>query len=288
MQNRTVCATIIVALLASVAVSTAAAEKIYGVTQDQFLVSWESDAPEALLTGVAVSGLQSNETVVGIDLRPATGVVYALGSFSYLYTLNLETGEATQVGDQFSTRLSGSSFGFDFNPTVDRIRVVSNTGQNMRLNPNTGGVAAVDAALKYQVGDVNEGTAPNVVSAAYTNNFKGATSTTLYDIDSGLDVLATQIPPNDGGLNTVGSIGTDVTDIGGFDISGATGAAYLVIRDAGLSKSTFWNIDLGTGAATALGEIGGGEIITSMTVVPEPASIMLLAAMGLLVGVRRR
>lgn len=269
--------------------SVASAELIYGVTTDQFLVSWESADPGNLLSGVAVQGLQSNETVVGIDLRPATGDVYAVGSFSNLYKLNLATGKAIQVGGTFDPVLSGSSFGVDFNPVVDRLRLVSNADQNLRINPDSGVVAGNDKALNYKSGDPNFGIDPNVIDAAYTNNFKGAQSTTLYVIDSGTDSLAIQAPPNDGVLSTVGSIGTDVTDISGFDISGATGVAFLAIRDANESKSTFWTVNLGTGAASAIGEIGGGEIISALTVVPEPASALLLVV-GLLgvAGLRRR
>lgn len=256
--------------------SSARAEVVYGVTQTGFLVNWNSASPGALNAGVAIQGLAANEQVLGIDFRPATGELYALGSFSRLYRLDVATGMATMVGSTFSTPLNGSSFGFDFNPTVDRIRVVSNADQNLRLNPNDGMVAAVDGMLQFVGGDQNFGANPNVNHSAYTNNVNGALTTTLYGIDSGLDALVIQNPPNAGGLVTVGSIGADMTDIGGFDISGLTGIAYAVVFDPQLGRSTFWTIDLQTGAGTLIGEIGGGAIITAMAVVPAPGAIGLL------------
>lgn len=268
--------------------SNASAELVYGVTQAGFLVNWNSATPGSLNGGVAIQGLAANEQVVGIDFRPATGELYALGSFSRLYRLNVNTGMATIVGSPFATPLSGSSFGFDFNPTVDRIRIVSDAGQNLRAHPDTGAVVAVDGNLQFVGGDPNFGATPNVVHAAYTNNFAGAMTTTLYGIDTALDILVIQNPPNAGGLVTVGSIGADMTDVGGFDISGSTGIAYAVIRDAALAKSTFWTIDLQTGAGMMVGEIGGGAIITAMAVVPAPGSIAALGLAALATRGRRR
>lgn len=263
------------------------AELIYGVTLEQTLVTFDSARPGTIIRGVAIQGLGQNEVIRGIDIRPATNELYALGSFSRLYKIDAGTGVATQVGGTFSTLLNGSSFGFDFNPTVDRIRVTSDADQNMRLNPITGAVAAVDGTLAYNAGDSGFGMNPNIVGSAYTNNFAGATTTTLYNVDSARDALVIQNPPNAGGLTTVGFLGTDVTDLAGFDISGSSGVAYMAVRDVNLSRSTLWTIDLATGRATGLGEIGGGAILTSMTVVPAPASLALMGA-GVLVARRRR
>jgi hypothetical protein len=61
------------------------------------------------------------------------------------------------VGASGQFSLNGSSFGFDFNPTVDRIRVQSDADQNLRLNPATGALAATDTTLSFAVGDTNQG-----------------------------------------------------------------------------------------------------------------------------------
>ena len=74
------------------------AETIYGIAavgNSTSLLSWDSATPGSIASGSFVSGLQSNETIVGIDFRPATGQLYALGTSSRLYTLNTSTGAAT-------------------------------------------------------------------------------------------------------------------------------------------------------------------------------------------------
>ena len=192
--------------------------------------------------------------------------LYALGSTSRLYTINLTTGVATVVGTQFTTLLNGTSFGFDFNPTVDRIRVTSEADQNMRLNPNNAAIAGVDVNLSYAALDPNTGLNPNVVGSAYTNNFAGATVTALYDIDSNLDILVLQSNPNGGILNTVGPLGFNTSDLVGFDISRASSTAYASLTLGGTSG--FFTINLATGAATLVGAIGGGVTIRDISVAP--------------------
>jgi uncharacterized protein DUF4394 len=268
------------------AASSSAGELVYGVTDNQTLVSFDSADSSNLLTGVAISGLQSNEQIRGIDIRPATGQIYGMGSFNNLYTIDASTGVATQVGaGPFAPATNGSSFGFDFNPVIDRIRVVSDANQNLVLNPNDG-TSTMVTSLFFDNGDPNFGMDPNIVGSAYTNSFAGAATTQLYGIDTGLDILVTQA--NSAGiLMTVGSIGVDLNDTLSFDISGATGIAYASVVSDDFSSSTFWRIDLSNGSATALGEIGGGALITSMTVVPAPSSLAMLGICGL-VGARRR
>lgn len=196
----------------------------------------------------AITGLQAGETVLGIDMRPATGQLYALGSTSRLYMINMASGAAAAVGTvPFTTLLSGTSFGFDFNPTVDRIRVVSNTGQNLRLDPNTGLIAAMDATL-------NPGT-PMVSAAAYTNNFAGATVTALLVIDPSTDKLYTQTPPNNGTLVEVGNLGINVEADNGFDIGGMSNIAYGLFTVGATTK--IYSINITTGAATAVADFPG-------------------------------
>ncbi len=190
----------------------------------------------------AITGLQNGETIVGLDFRPVNGQLYGLGSSSRLYTLNSASGAATMVGTlPFTTPLSGTAFGFDFNPTVDRIRVISNTGQNLRLHPQTGLIAAVDKNLNPATTGISGG--------AYTNNFAGATTTTLYDIDSETDKLYKQDPPNDGVLVEVGNLGVNAEAANGFDIGSKSGVAYAILTVGSATK--IYTINLSNGTATA-------------------------------------
>jgi hypothetical protein len=124
----------------------------------------------------------------------------------------------------------------------------------------------IDGAILFAATDTNNGQNPNVVAVAYSNNFAGATTTTLYGIDSGRDILVNILPPNNGTLNTVGPLQVDITDAAGFDID-ATGEALAVLTPAAASTSSLYSINLMSGQATLIGEIGGGTI-GSMTIAP--------------------
>jgi hypothetical protein len=230
---------------------------VYGVTTSNSLVRFNSVRPNTILATVPITGLQAGENALGIDFRPQTGELFALGSTSRLYRINTSTGAATQIGSSGAFTLSGTSFGFDFNPVPDRIRVTSDSDQNLRLNPNDGSLTAADTPLAYAAGDPNTGQNPNVVGSAYTNTFAGATLTTLYDVDSNLDILATQNPPNNGTLNTVGSLGVNVTGEVGFDVAVGSNIAFAAFQLTGGGTSTLYSINLSTGSAAPIGPIGG-------------------------------
>lgn len=269
-------------LLGSTFIGAASAYPVYGLTSTNSLVTFDSATPGIVTSNVSVSGLSTGEVFNGIDFRPADGTLYGLSSNSRLYTINPLSGVATAVGSAGQFSLSGNSFGFDFNPTVDRIRVTSNSDQNLRLNPTNGALAATDGTLAYAAGDVNAGANPNIVGSAYTNSFNGATTTTLYNIDSLLDVLVTQNPPNNGTLNTVGSLGFNTGDNVGFDILSLGNAAFASLTAPG-GLSSFFSVNLSTGAATSIGAIGNGLTIIDIAVqqVPEPETLALLM-LGLL------
>lgn len=192
-----------------------------------------------------VAGLQSGENILGIDFRPLNGQLYALGSSSRIYTINLGTGAATAVGSSpFATLLAGTDFGFDFNPVVDKIRVVSNTGQNLRLDPVTGGITAVDTTINPAGAMIS--------AAAYTNNFTGTTATTLFVIDHNTDKLYQQNPPNNGTLVETGSLGINITNTNGFDIGSVSQKAYLMASVGASTK--LYTINTTSGAATPLSD----------------------------------
>lgn len=242
---------------------------VYAITTDNRLISFDSANPGTLLSTAPITGLMAGETIQGIDFRPANMQLIALGSSGRLYLLNTANGSATALGGTFSTPLSGSSFGFDFNPTVDRIRLTSDARQDLRLNPNNGAVAAVDGALGFASPDRNRAAVPNIVASAYTNNFANSTATTLFNIDASLDALVTQNPPNAGTLNTIGALGVDATAQTSFDImSDAVGSdiGYMSIG------SNLYLVNLGSGGATLIGTIGAS--VTAIAVSGSTAVAM--------------
>ncbi|MCU0547585.1 MAG: DUF4394 domain-containing protein [Oscillatoriaceae cyanobacterium Prado104] len=261
----------------------------YALTPDNRIVGFSLNNPQNVISDLPVTGLQTGESLLGIDYRPANGILYGLSSSNRLYTINPKTGEASQVGSsQFAVTLTPGAAGFDFNPTVDRIRFVNQAGQNGRLNPDTGGqvdfdtLAAgvqLDRNLVYAAGDRNFGSSPAGVGAGYINNFAGVTSTTLFVIDSNADVLVRQDPPNNGVLNTIGPLGVDATTVLGFDIRSIGGreVAVAALEVGGISG--LYNINLSTGQATFAGRIADGRQINGLAL-PLPTAYALTVRNG--------
>lgn len=268
----------IVGIACLVGGQTLQAELVTALTNNNTLVNFDTLTP-GMTSSVSITGLAGGDFLSGIDSRPANGALFGLavsGTTGRLYTIDRVTGAAS-LQSTISTALSGNFFGVDFNPTVDRLRLVSDTGQNLRINVDSG-AAIIDGALQYAAGDPNAGTPPQVVAAAYSNNFATALSTTLYTLDLATQSLVTQAPPNAGTLNTIGSLGGILFPEAAFDISGITGMAYAVLNGFELVQ-----VDLTSGATSSLGAIDTpGSIIgfaapSSITAVPEPSSAILVA-----------
>jgi hypothetical protein len=266
----------------------ASAEQIYGLTNLQQIVTFDSVTRNVTSTVSPAGFSLTGEILLSIDVRPATGQLFGLSNQNRIFTLNPATGASNLVA-ALSQTPAGFIKSIDFNPTVDRIRVLGSdaTGNNnLRANPNDG-VTLIDGTLAFMAGDVNAGDSPAVVNSGYLNSKLGATTTALYDIEAGNDVLVTQNPANNGTLQTVGPLGFDVVSSGGFtgfDISGLTSNAYLVgnkLGTGGLTANSLYQVNLGTGAASLLGAVSGvnGSFrdIAVAYAVPEPTSACLLA-----------
>ena len=243
---------------------------VVGATADGRLICFSETDPAAARTIGTVSGLSGDTALVGIDHRPATGELFGLGNAGGIYVLDAGTAAATKRS-QLSVALEGSAFGIDFNPTVDRLRIVGDTGQNLRVNVDTG-VATVDGALSYTAPPAPPVTTTGVIGAAYTNNDGDAsTATTLFDLDAGLDQVAIQAPPNAGGLNPTGKLGADIGGRGDLDIhatirSGATVAVTpLAALEVG-GASRLYAVDLLTGRATSRGSFLAGTTVVGIAI----------------------
>ncbi|QJR37359.1 DUF4394 domain-containing protein [Gemmatimonas groenlandica] len=238
-------------------------EALIGLTENNELVSFSSDKSNQTTGIVPITGLVDGETVVGIDFRPSDtgangvneiGTLYAVTSASRLYKVDPVTGAAT-MPVTLSIPLEGSAFGVGFNPAADRLRIHSNTNQNLRINVESG-LTIRDVPLAYSMGDVNAGADPDLTALGYTNNDANpATGTELYAIDAAQDVLVEfgAGGPNGGMLVTVGALGVDAGLLSGFDISNATGTAYAVLSTSASEKSVLYTVNLDTGLTTKLG-----------------------------------
>jgi hypothetical protein len=247
------------------------------------LLSFDIQRPDIIQSSVRVTGMVKGDRLLAIDYRPATGELFSIGRKNVLYNINPDTGVATAVGDGLDVKLGDDEIGFDFNPVVDRIRVVTEDGRNARINQLTGELVDSDlvtAGLQLDTDLTFNGTSNvDVSSVAYTQNFAGTTATTLYGLDFEQDILVTQgsvngapTSPNSGQLFAVGSLGVNVTDDdSAFDIITVSGVdrAVAALRVGGKQAAHLYDIDLTTGAATLIGKIGkGGPSVIGLSARP--------------------
>jgi len=248
--------------LIGMVLSTGTNLRVHALTTDNHLLTFgqaNNVFQPNTATELAITGLNDGEDLLGIDVRPANGLLYGIGSQNRVYVINTTTGLATlsatllaDVADTtapFTTVAAGTNFGVDFNPVPDRLRVVDATGNNLRINVATG-ATTTDGAI-------NGAATSGVIASAYLNSYAGATATTLYNLDA--TTLFTQVPPNDGTLVTVGATGVTAVGDAGMDIAGgANGLVLAAIRtSAGTGPSSLYRISLATGAATPIGVVDG-------------------------------
>jgi hypothetical protein len=233
---------------------------VYAVSGGTTLISFNAQRPGTLLSATKISGLQANETILGIDFRPATGVLYALGSSSRLYWLDRSTAAATAVGTEaFTPALNGASFGFDVNPVADAMRVVSDTGQNLRISFATG-AATNDTGLNPPT--------PHVVAVAYAgdNNAQGVDTTSLFGIDTTTDDLVPITNPNGGTVTAGSDLGIEITSDGAsFDI-GPDRVAYGAFVTAPAETTRLYTIPIPGGPASLVGDITAPGPVTSIAI----------------------
>ena len=267
--------------------------ELLGVTESNQLVSFNTAAPGKLCTRAPITGLGDGEQVLGIDVRPANGALYALTSSGTLYTIDAESAEATprarlgadpsDTSDPFAG-LGASDYGLGFNPVPDRLRVVSRDGLNLRVNVDTGATTTDSPVSPSSMA---------VPALAYTHAVAGATSTALYAIDaaSGALLLIGANPatsgacpadtgnPNCGSAHEVGALGlADMTDVGGFDIDAAQSATGWVALNVGTELfASLYAVDLASGEVSlppgvADSTIGGHERLRGIAFAGNPAS----------------
>lgn len=192
--------------------------------------------------------------ILGVDVRPADGMLYGIVGDGNIVTIDPKSGEAKMKSKLSESWKQGVTTSFDFNPAADRLRLMSSDGVSLRTNVDDG-KTTVDGSHKYKDGDANAGKTPKVVAGAYTNSLKEKPkATALYNIDSATNSLIVQTPPNDGVLNTVGALGVAVSGPVAFNIVASAedkNDAWLVAGGA------LHSVDLKTDKATMVGKIEG-------------------------------
>jgi hypothetical protein len=244
------------------ATAMSSAKDLVGLTWDgRQLTRFATGDPSKSWGTVRVRGLDGDGRLVGIDHRVQDGKLYGVGDQGGVYALDARTGAATLVV-RLSVALEGTSFGVDFNPAADALRIVSDTGQNLRQSfVQTGGAFAatvVDTSLSYTAGT----TATGIGAAGYTNNdLDTDTATTLFVIDTALDQVAIQAPANAGTLSPTGKLGVDVASATGFDVVAVKRGGSTVQVGLLVSGGTLYEVDLLTGDADRLGRAAKGRVM---------------------------
>jgi hypothetical protein len=261
---------------------------IYAVTAQMELLRLRADQPQQVLERRALSGLAAGDRIAGLDYRVARGVLYAMAENGRLYTVDTQKARLVPVAATAPANwpVQGTVTDIDFNPTVDRIRVISSTGQSLRLHPETNAVVdsqadqtglQIDGALRYVEGDSQAGRQPNVAGVGYTYNKTNEKITTNYVIDRSTGTLAVMgsiegtvpvVSPNTGQLKTVGRLGLGALDSAYFDISDVSNTPLLVARKAGATQTRLYLLDLQSGQAREVGVIAQGEALLGIAIEP--------------------
>lgn len=275
--------------------SPAGAATVFGLVGNDRIVTFDAANPGAITSNFAIAGLGAGEVLTGIDIRPLDGLIYTVSTSGNVYRLTRDTaGYAAALTGVVTTfpfpgapvPITGGNFGIDFAP-FDRIRLVSDLDQNLRINPLNGG-----AAIDGLIGDGAGGRPYDLIGVAFTNG-TGAGSI-FYAIDGASSSLRRSLGPGAGFANTNLSGATfDPLGIGltsqsrvGFDIlfSGGVNRAFLSADDS------FYDVDLDTGRASLIGGIGIANIRGITTAVPEPSTwlTMILGFGAIGTALRRR
>lgn len=251
--------------------------RVVGLTDGGRVVTFDSSRPHQVRNLGTVRGLTGDKALVGIDYRVQNGHLYGVGDAGGIYTIALggQHPKATLVS-RLTVPLSGTSFGVDFNPAANRLRVVSDNGQNLRHNIDdpmgapAAGTTATDTPLTFP--GPTPMPATGVTAAAYTNNDLSAdTATTLFDIDTALDQVVLQSPANAGLLAPTGKLGVDAGSPAGFDIYSKVSKGNTV-RNTGFAtlsvsgRQAFYKVNLLTGDVDKVASFPTGHQVVDIAI----------------------
>jgi hypothetical protein len=228
--------------------SAAHAETIVALIGDDVLANVNTTSGKT----TSLTKIEGIGPILGIDVRPSDGQLYALASDGMVAIIDTKSGQATAKSQLDKLPPADASVSVDFNPVADKMRIIGSEGTNLRASVDDGKVTE-DKPLSFAEADANAGQTPTVIAAGYTNAVKGAKETTLYDIDLERGGLFRQAPPNDGILSNVGMLGIDADSVS-FDIATDTSGKSMGWL---LAKGNLYALDLTSGKAIAGKKIAG-------------------------------
>ncbi|MGW6930784.1 DUF4394 domain-containing protein [Lentzea sp. NPDC054927] len=243
---------------ASSVAQPAAGLRAFGISADGTLMAtFTTDRPQVLDWVRLIQGFKGDTAAIGLDFRVQNGLLYMVGNQGGIYTVTWYPDPVVTKVSQLTVPLYGTNFGVDFNPAADRLRVISDNGQNLRHDLNTH-TTAVDTSLTTPP---TQGTTYGVTAAAYTNNdLNPDTATTLFDIGTMTDQVLIQSPANNGTLAPTGKLTVDAGPNSGFDIfstlSGgkATSVAGFATLVESNGTASLYTVNLLNGTATSVGQ----------------------------------
>ena len=242
--------------------------KVIGLAGDRTLVLFDTERPGRARDLGSVRGLEpADRELVGIDYRVQDGKLYGVGRGGGVYSIDPRTRQATRFA-QLSIALEGKDFGVDFNPAANALRVVSDTGQNLRQPFALPGAATVaDARLSTPP---TAGTTTGITGAAYTNNdLDPATATTLYDLATATNQVVIQSPANAGTLAPTGTTHVDLAGDTGFDIySEVRNGQAVELFPYAVSGGRLYDVELFNGQLKDAGRIGRGNLHVTDLAIP--------------------
>lgn len=273
----------------------------------QEIRSFNVSNPTSVGAAVAVTGLTAGQVIVATDYRPVNGFLYGLGyngltGVVQLYRLSSLTGRAIPVGTT-GTFVDGSSnpvrvgvdssttLSIDFNPTSDRLRVVSSNGQNFRINPNSGAFVDGDSGVAgTNMDGAISGSPGQIQQVAHSGNSAISVGTALYSLDAVSDKLAFFQSTNTGVQSEIASFNSQLTSVDGFDITDSVNGvqkAYTVAT-IGTSKS-FFDLDLNEGIILPLANFNSisPKILSLSVYTPNSPPLLVFSESGTRVSVRQ-
>jgi hypothetical protein len=220
---------------------------------------------------VTVSGLEEDDDLVAIDVRPATGVLYGVTEGGQVVTIT-PAGVATPLGSPLSDLDDGAELGLAVDPATDVVTVTAGAGVH-RIDPDTGDETP-RVHHGYEDDDRHRGASPTLSDAAYVADG------TAYAVDAGTDAVVTY--GDDGRVHTVGPLNADAGPRVGFDVNpDAPGLGYAVLTLPRTGRS-LWQVDLATGEPRLLG--AGADSVIGLAALADPTRPSSEPAYGITPG----